>query len=618
MTNIKDPALGASTFVPGMKAIVEHGSGASAELKKVVLGDAATKNVGTAAGDVPVLGTGGLIPEAMIPGGGGGGVSSYGDLEDIPAAIDAIDGLVPVANTVARYTGPAAADLISVGAGGVSLLASADAAAARAFLGVDDAAPLSAEELRTVLEATRTAGGLPYTDLAAEVTQYADDAGANLPLPTNADVWTAPAGELVMPTMEVLRTSAAAVAMTVTPGTPDTTALSGAAGFLRTLALVGDTDLNAIALTNDGRERQIVASASGGDWWLTFTGADQVYGMPGDGVMVRNGESALISVRMVDASVQVTLISVTGDPHADVTVTLTGGNLAADARKGLQQRLVMAGNAALVAPAYLSGQWLDLRAVAEGAERIISAPGFDAARRYGVNTDGTVAVAAGSAALLRMRQSAAGPELWFVAGASSGRLVPFFVTPTDVATRRNQTGSALTPDNTANGDVAVLFDGRTGTAVPDAVAGFTQLAGMTASITNECSMRVSYKVLAAGETIPATVTGTRRVVLIYRDVDTSAPIVGTPQIGSGTSVNPVIPGQTLPNEGLVIGGWISGGTENMAFTAPLVERGLTGNGNKPLQVADSNGAVSTFAQQTYTMTSTPWIGFSLALRGEVG
>lgn len=586
-----------------------------------------------------------------------GGVSNWGDLTGKPAALDAIDGLTPAAGKLLHYTGEASADLVDAGAGGLAVLAAADPAAVRTAIGGIDprtaaafttANPvlavnvlgietdtrlmkrgdgatawtalaytaISASEMIARLSAVQAAGGATESSLKALITYFADGGGVNLPVPTNADAWDGPAGELIFATMEVLRTSAAAVAMTVTAGTPDTSPLAGTAGFLRTLALVGDTDVNAIALAGDERERWIVASASGGDWWLTFTAADQLYGMPGGGVMVRSGTNALVSVRMVESSVQVTLLSRTGDPDADVTVTLSAGDLAVDARKGHQQRLLMAGNAALVAPAFLSGKWLDLRAVATGGARTISTPGFDAARRYGIGTDGTLAVASGEAALLRMRQSSAGPEIWYAGGAASGRLVPVFVAGTNLATRRNQTGGALTPDNTVNGDVAVLFDGRTGTAIPDLVTGFTSL--LTASITNQCAMRVSYKALTAGEQIPATVNGTRRLVLIYRDVDTAAPILGTPQIGSGTSASPVIPGQTLPNEGLVLGGWISGGTQDLIFTAPLVERGIVGGTNNPVQVADSNGGVSTFAQQTYTVTSTPWIGFSLALLGKVG
>ncbi len=65
----------------------------------------------------------------------GGGSASWSTLTDIPAAIDAIDGLSPSADRVAYYTGPNAAALTPITPFARSLLDDADAAQARATIG---------------------------------------------------------------------------------------------------------------------------------------------------------------------------------------------------------------------------------------------------------------------------------------------------------------------------------------------------------------------------------------------------------------------------------------------------------------------------------------------------
>jgi hypothetical protein len=70
------------------------------------------------------------VPFTDVPG------YSWTGLSDIPAAIDVIDGLTPVADRVAYYTGASAAALAPFTSFGRSVVAAADASAGRAALGV--------------------------------------------------------------------------------------------------------------------------------------------------------------------------------------------------------------------------------------------------------------------------------------------------------------------------------------------------------------------------------------------------------------------------------------------------------------------------------------------------
>lgn len=79
---------------------------------------------------------------ALPPGGGGG--SSYPTLTSIPPAIDAIDGLTPVADGLAYYTGASTAALTTLSSYGRSLIDDADAAAARTTLERQDFATRAA------------------------------------------------------------------------------------------------------------------------------------------------------------------------------------------------------------------------------------------------------------------------------------------------------------------------------------------------------------------------------------------------------------------------------------------------------------------------------------------
>ncbi len=72
--------------------------------------------------------------------GGGGGSSDWDDLTDMPAAIDAIDGLTPAADRLAYYTGASSASLATLTSYARTLLDDTDAATARATLGLGTAA----------------------------------------------------------------------------------------------------------------------------------------------------------------------------------------------------------------------------------------------------------------------------------------------------------------------------------------------------------------------------------------------------------------------------------------------------------------------------------------------
>ncbi len=81
---------------------------------------------------------------AAPAGGGGGGSSAYAALTAIPAAIDAIDGLTPVADSLAYYTGPVAAALTTLSSYGRTLIDDADANTARTTLERQDFATRAA------------------------------------------------------------------------------------------------------------------------------------------------------------------------------------------------------------------------------------------------------------------------------------------------------------------------------------------------------------------------------------------------------------------------------------------------------------------------------------------
>lgn len=75
---------------------------------------------------------------------GGGGSSAYSALTGIPAAIDAVDGLTPLADSLAYYTGAASAALTTLSGFGRSLIDDSDAVTARTTLEVADFATRAA------------------------------------------------------------------------------------------------------------------------------------------------------------------------------------------------------------------------------------------------------------------------------------------------------------------------------------------------------------------------------------------------------------------------------------------------------------------------------------------
>ena len=78
--------------------------------------------------------------------GTGGGSTDWSVLTGIPAAIDAIDGLTPAADRLAYYTGANTAALAVITGFARTLLDDADAATARATLGITDGPSLAANQ----------------------------------------------------------------------------------------------------------------------------------------------------------------------------------------------------------------------------------------------------------------------------------------------------------------------------------------------------------------------------------------------------------------------------------------------------------------------------------------
>ncbi|MGV8988253.1 MAG: DUF2793 domain-containing protein [Cypionkella sp.] len=71
---------------------------------------------------------------ASPPAGGSGGSSAYGALSGIPAAIDALDALTPVANSIPYFTAPSVAALTSLSVTGRNLIGSSSVNVARTTL----------------------------------------------------------------------------------------------------------------------------------------------------------------------------------------------------------------------------------------------------------------------------------------------------------------------------------------------------------------------------------------------------------------------------------------------------------------------------------------------------
>lgn len=119
----------------------------------------------------------------------GGGSGAWGDLTDIPAAIDAIDGLTPAADRLAYYTGASTADLAALTTFGRSLIDDTDAAAARSTLGLGTVATLNSITL-----GTDTTGDYveTITGTANQVTASAATGSVTLSLPQDIDTGAGP------------------------------------------------------------------------------------------------------------------------------------------------------------------------------------------------------------------------------------------------------------------------------------------------------------------------------------------------------------------------------------------------------------------------------------------
>lgn len=106
----------------------------------------------------------------------------YGDLLDIPAAIAAIDGLTPAAGKLAYYTGASAAALTDLSSYGRTLIALADAEAARTSLGLGTASLEDAEAFATAEQGGKADTAIQHREIGllveASDTLAGDDACA--------------------------------------------------------------------------------------------------------------------------------------------------------------------------------------------------------------------------------------------------------------------------------------------------------------------------------------------------------------------------------------------------------------------------------------------------------
>ncbi len=198
------------------------------------------------------------------------------------------------------------------------------------------------------------------------------------------------------------------------------------------------------------------------------------------------------------------------------------------------------------------------------------------------------------------------------------RATPAWVAYTSAATRTSSTGAALTPDNTADGDIVVGLDWRTAGALPDLVSGGNEIfvGGLTAG--SGASGRIWWKAIGAGETIPAAANATRRVLMPIRNADLTSPIVGSASsITTGTTG--AIPALgTFGEQYLALAGYIhDNATAVRTLSAPLVQRNASNPTNSPGVGADSDGLVASLAAQNFTITADAFIGVSIALRGKV-
>ncbi len=206
--------------------------------------------------------------------------------------------------------------------------------------------------------------------------------------------------------------------------------------------------------------------------------------------------------------------------------------------------------------------------------------------------------------------------------ASAGiisRAIPTFVAATSSLTRQSQTGAALTPDNTQNGDLIIGLDARTASITPTLTAGVTEIIPGGVSIGGGVSIRLWYKFITAGETIGASDIANRRLLLPYRNVDPTTPILSaaTPMTTTGTTG--IIPAlSTFDNAalGLVVAGYIhDNATAALTLGSPLTQREILASTSTPHLAGDSTNVVTSFTAQSFTVAATAWIGYSLALLG---
>lgn len=625
-----------------------------------------------------------------------GGAQTYAELTSIPAALDAIDGLTPAAGKMARYTGPATADLIDVGASGAALLAAGTAATARTHLNVADGAtandsdaglrdrathtgtqvaatisdldaavadlvankltfdartasafasanptlganvlgietdtgfmkrgagawnslpylPVHASALLGALEDINAAGGSNKEALASLLEAILDETGIQLDAATPTQFYNRTPGILAV-TPESWGNSWQPVTLTPVAGevaVPETFNLA-------VIPLVADTAVTALT-SKDGQPRPVEVTASGGDRFLDWSVAGRLSGFHGQtGVLVRSGQTARFEVWKSGADQCVRYVGQSGDEGATVALEIVSGSPNTITIDG--SRCIRIGKSAPIsANVKLLSLKLDSRPrtvlIPVSAAASIIAHGSDWDLPLGFGAGSAVDVAANATAEFQVYLDGTAKVISYRRQADTTRLIPSFV-----SSAMSQSGAALTPAGTADGDYALVIDGRPSSALASAISGWgTEFTGLQTGVGSGVSTRFWGGFITAGATIPAASMAARRIVLVYRNVDPDFPILGTPLVSaaaSGTAVT--IPALTLPQLGLIVAGYlIDDITSAPDLAAALTARSTVGASDTPARAGDTNGAVTSFAGQTITIgTSEPWIGWAFGLRGK--
>jgi hypothetical protein len=170
----------------GDRALVSRGAGNATTPARVVIGSAATRNTGTAAGNVPVLDAGGKLPAEVLPGDGSGGAGADGREVELRANATHIQwryvGEVGWTDLIelAELEGPAG----PTGATGATGPAGATGAAGPAGA---DGSPDTGAQIVTKLEGQAGAERLNGAAVRQVVLRVVHGATASAPRPAGAD-----------------------------------------------------------------------------------------------------------------------------------------------------------------------------------------------------------------------------------------------------------------------------------------------------------------------------------------------------------------------------------------------------------------------------------------------